>query len=339
MIVRNEERCLARCLDSVRDVVDEMVVVDTGSTDDTVAIAQAAGAQVHSFTWVDDFSAARNAALEHCTGDWVLILDADEWLKHGQDTVRGLREVAPEFVGVAEIESVTNDDQVALTRQGRLFPASVRFEGSIHEQARHEYPHRLLPVRVSHDGYLPAQLERKRGRNRRLLEMALEREPDSAYLHFQLGKVHEGEDRPDEASASYGAAYALGGPTSGHSPAWRHELVVRYLYSLGKAGDTQTAIDVADAELAHWQQSADFFFEVGHVLLKHALAHPEEAGPLLELIEASWLRCLELGDGHLTGSIKGKGSHLAAQNLVMFYETQGRTREADEVRAHAGRPD
>lgn len=339
MIVRNEQRCLARCLDSVKDVVDEMVVVDTGSTDDTVAIARAAGAQVHSFAWVDDFSAARNAGLERCTGDWVLILDADEWVEHGQDTILGMRHVAPEFVGVAEVESVTNDDQVAVTRQGRLFPATVRFEGSIHEQPLHDHPLRFLPVRLGHDGYLPAQLERKRGRNQRLLTAALEHEPTDPYLHFQLGKVHEGEDRPEDAAACYGRAYTLGGPTRDSSPAWRHELVVRYLYALGKAGHTQRAVDVADAELAHWQQSADFFFEVGHVLLKHALAHPGEAGPLLELIEASWLRCLELGDGSMSGSIKGKGSHLAAQNLVMFYETQGRTREADEVRAHARRPD
>jgi tetratricopeptide (TPR) repeat protein len=78
MIVKNEEATLAHCLESVRPVVDEMIVLDTGSTDRTVEIAQDFGAIIYHFDWCDDFSAARNESLRHCTGDWVLILDADE---------------------------------------------------------------------------------------------------------------------------------------------------------------------------------------------------------------------------------------------------------------------
>ena len=80
MIVRNEAERLGACLDSLQGLVDETVVVDTGSTDATVAIAEARGAKVHSFTWVDDFAAARNESLRQCSGDWVLVLDADERL-------------------------------------------------------------------------------------------------------------------------------------------------------------------------------------------------------------------------------------------------------------------
>jgi len=78
MIVKNEQQHLAHCLESVRDLVDEMVVLDTGSTDDTVKMARSFGARVESFTWIDDFAAARNASIECCTGDWILVLDADE---------------------------------------------------------------------------------------------------------------------------------------------------------------------------------------------------------------------------------------------------------------------
>src|SRR5205823_1109121 len=78
LIVKNEERFLAQSLKSVREIAQQIVVVDTGSTDRTVEIAKEFGAEVHSFTWCDDFSAARNVALEHATGDWVLALDADE---------------------------------------------------------------------------------------------------------------------------------------------------------------------------------------------------------------------------------------------------------------------
>ena len=81
MIVRNEEARLAGCLASVRDLADEMVVVDTGSTDATIAVAEAAGARVEQVEWPGDFAPARNTALTFLNGDWVLVLDADEQLR------------------------------------------------------------------------------------------------------------------------------------------------------------------------------------------------------------------------------------------------------------------
>src|SRR6185437_14325062 len=78
--VKNEEKFIGQCLKSVKDIAGQIVVVDTGSTDRTIETARKSGAEVHSFAWCDDFSAARNAALEHVTGDWVLALDADEEL-------------------------------------------------------------------------------------------------------------------------------------------------------------------------------------------------------------------------------------------------------------------
>lgn len=80
IIVKNEEQNLPRCLASVWGVVDEMIVLDTGSSDRTIDIAKSFGAQVHSFAWCNDFSAARNESLNYVQGDWVLVLDADEVL-------------------------------------------------------------------------------------------------------------------------------------------------------------------------------------------------------------------------------------------------------------------
>ena len=80
MIVKNEEATLPRTLDSVNDVVDEMIVLDTGSSDRTREIAQEFGARVYRFEWCDDFAAARNECLKYATGDWILVLDADEVL-------------------------------------------------------------------------------------------------------------------------------------------------------------------------------------------------------------------------------------------------------------------
>lgn len=78
MIVKNEESTIARCLESVKPIVDEIIIIDTGSTDRTVEIAKDFGGQVHPFAWRDDFSAARNESLAHCNGEWALIVDADE---------------------------------------------------------------------------------------------------------------------------------------------------------------------------------------------------------------------------------------------------------------------
>ena len=76
MIVKNEEAHLAGCLGSVADLVDEIVVVDTGSTDATAAVASRFGARVYPFHWVDSFAAARNESLRHARGDWIFWLDA-----------------------------------------------------------------------------------------------------------------------------------------------------------------------------------------------------------------------------------------------------------------------
>jgi Flp pilus assembly protein TadD len=83
MITKNEEHCLSRCLESVRELVDEMIIVDTGSTDRTVEIARCYGARLLDFAWRDDFSAARNHGLDAATGDWILVVDADESIAGG----------------------------------------------------------------------------------------------------------------------------------------------------------------------------------------------------------------------------------------------------------------
>src|SRR5690242_19447443 len=91
LIVKNEEDNLARCLGSVASAVDEIVLVDTGSTDRTVEIAEQFGARVFHFTWCDDFSAARNESLRHARGEWILWVDGDDELVEAQpDALRTL---------------------------------------------------------------------------------------------------------------------------------------------------------------------------------------------------------------------------------------------------------
>lgn len=338
MIARDEAPCIGRCLASIRPWVDEMTVLDTGSTDDTVAIAQAHGAQVHHFTWCDDFAAARNAALAHSTADWHVVLDADEWLQSGGEALAALRLQAPAHVGALAVCSdfSPQDDargpSQATSWISRVLPRGVHYAGLIHEQPQHHLPVQRLPVIIGHDGYAPEAMQRKGSRNAELLQAALQAQPGDAYLLYQLGKDHEVHDRFEQAHEAYGQAW----PLCPQDTAWRHDLLIRWLFVLKQTQRLDEAVAMAEAEMPHWAHSADFFFTLGDVLLSQALAQPEAAQGLLPLIESCWLRCLELGDTpDLEGAVAGRGSHLAAHNLVTFYDSLGQAGKALPYRALA----
>ena len=341
MIVRNEARCLARCLDSIRPWVDTMTVLDTGSTDDTVALATARGARVEHFTWVDDFSQARNAALDLSDADWNLVIDADEWLEAGGPTLQALREQTPLWLGSIEVASHCEGTPgqhptTASSWLPRVLPRGVRYEGRVHEQPRFDGPRQRLSVRVGHDGYQPEQMLAKGVRNQRLLEAAVRAKPDDAYMNYQLGKDHEVHDRFETAWPFYELALALVGDDAGRSPSWRHDLLLRSLFVMKATGRLPEAIRLAEVEMPHWPDSPDFFFVMGDVLLEHAMTHREEAQAVVPMIEAAWLQCLAIGENpDLEGAVQGRGSHLAAHNLASLYETLGRLEEAAQYRALA----
>jgi len=335
MIVRNEARCLARCLQSVQAHVDHIIVLDTGSTDETVAIAQSHGAQVAHFKWVDDFSAARNAALALSDADWNLVLDADEALVGGSQALSALRHQAPTFVGSIEVASDfrpscdQGSDAGAVAQASswlpRVLPRGTRYEGRIHEQPVHAGPRQRLDIRVSHDGYLPEHMATKGARNRQLLERAVSESPADAYLHYQLGKDHEVHDRFAEACIAYSQADHLLGHNVGRGPAWRHDLVIRHLFALKASGRLAEAVDLSAQEMPHWPDSPDFYFVTADVLLDFAMANQAQAADLLPMIEGAWQQCLAIGENpHLEGAVPGRGSELPKQQLMHFKALFGR---------------
>ena len=224
MIARDEERCIRRALASAAPFVDEMVVLDTGSRDATIAIAQAAGARVASATWQDDFSIARNAALAMTDCDYILMLDADEWVTAGGERLRGWCRSADQLGAIEIVSSFTDDGEVrhSTSRVVRLVARGVRFIGAVHEQPDRGWPARDTGLRVEHDGYQTAQSERKRGRNERLLRAELAHAEDG-YLRSQLGVDLEVQGRYAEAADAYDRALALTDPGS----RWRHPLAQR----------------------------------------------------------------------------------------------------------------
>jgi len=320
LIVRNEARCIARCLESVRPWVDRVVVVDTGSTDGTPKLARAAGAEVHHLDWPDDFSIARNHALALADADWHLVLDADEIVERGGELLRLWCAGPPRLGQVCihnQFDAASNpvDRPVSTSRSWitRVIPRGARFVGRVHEQVDSPVPRERLELHLGHDGYRDAQMAAKRERNRTLLLRELADRPDDVYLFYQLGTEAEGRDEFAAACEWYGKAHAA---MRADEP-WRHDLVVRYLHCLGRAGHLNEALALAERCQQEFPDSPDFFFVVGNLALDCALADPAEAlGHWLPLAVSCWEQCLAIGERpDLEGSVEGRGSHLARHNL------------------------
>jgi tetratricopeptide (TPR) repeat protein len=334
MIARDEARCIERCLSSARAWVDEMWVLDTGSSDATAKIAERCGARVAHFDWVDDFSAARNAALALTDAEWCLVLDADEWIVRGGETIAALRTQAPAFIGQISVASSFDTAQGGVAEAPswlpRVLPRGVRYEGRVHEQPRSPQPRQRLPLLVGHDGYLAAQMAHKEGRNEQLLNAALAAQPDDAYLRYQLGKDFEVRAQFDAATPHYLQALTQVDARA----TWRHDLVLRALFTLKKLGRFEQAVSLAEEEMPRWSESPDFWFTLGDLLLDWAANTPARAAELLPMIESSWLRAIEVGERpDLHDTVRGRGSFLAAHNLAVFHSSLGNATQATQWRA------
>jgi tetratricopeptide (TPR) repeat protein len=340
MIARDEGRSIGRALDSARPHVDKMIVLDTGSLDDTREIARAAGAEVHDFVWVDDFAAARNAALAHSDADWNLVLDADEWIAGGAEALGPdvLAAGAGGVLGEVRIKSAMDQPGAAGAGQSwiaRVLPRGAAYAGRIHEQPVPDLPRVRLPLDIGHDGYLAENLARKGARNETLLMQELQAAPEDPYLWFQLAKEHQARGKTPQAALCFTEALRL----APADVAWRHALVVRALIALKANGQLADALALAEAEVARWLESPDFYFVVGDLYLEAASQDPDRAlAQFLPVAESAWKRCLEIGDRpDLDGAVAGRGGFMAAHNLAVFYETLGRAEPAARYRELADR--
>ncbi len=205
MIVKNEEHFLAAALRSVASVADEIVVVDTGSSDRTMEIARSFGASVFERAWRDDFAWARNEALALASKRWILNLDADEEvLPQSLDALTALKRVPAWRTGLwVRIHSRIDQAGGAGAMSSaliRIFPndAAIRYRGSIHEFAATDESDAGIaavpsPIVLVHHGYTDAVVERrnKSERNLRMARTAVEREPGDPYHWFNLGTTSE----------------------------------------------------------------------------------------------------------------------------------------------------
>lgn len=224
MIVKNEETYLPQTLKSVKGIVDEMVVLDTGSTDGTVEIARKFGARVHPFEWCNDFSVARNEALNYVQGKWVLVLDADEVLT--SEIVPEMKQAmkSDRHLVINLIRQEVGAAQSPYSLVSRLFrnhpdirfshPYHAMVDDSVQELLQRE-PHwqvvHLSQVAIVHYGYQPEAIaaQDKYTRAQTAMEGFLASHPNDAYtcnklgaLYIQIGKLSEGIELLERALTS-----------------------------------------------------------------------------------------------------------------------------------------
>lgn len=190
MIVKNESRSLEKCLSLAQKLVDEIYITDTGSTDNTVEIAEKFHAHISKYEWNNDFAAARNYALEQSTCDWNLILDADEYLISGskKDLLTFIEKGS--CVGAIQLNNSYKEANGEISQSclciTRVIPKGTRFEGRMHEQVVSSLPITLLPLVFEHDGYM---LEGKGERNLQVLLEELKDNPRDPYILYQAART------------------------------------------------------------------------------------------------------------------------------------------------------
>lgn len=318
MIVKNEEDCIARCLNSVKHVVDEMIIVDTGSTDDTTQICRDLGANVLSYKWNNHFAEARNFGLQQATGDWILWLDADEEVDASDaEKLKELLETKDYDLYSIQLMNYygkkVDPYQVIQMAHPRLFRNHIgfQFKNAIHESlniseilASKAMQKRmtLAQIKVHHYGYLDTVVDKKKkaDRNIALLKKQLRVHDQDPWLHYHMASECYRAKQYERSFQFVNQSIVLFISAGLTPPSLLYKLKYSILLSLGSVQGAYPAIEKA---IALYPDYVDLHFYKGILLL--FLDRCEEA---IEAFEY----CLELGDeqfNHL--SQRGLGSFQA----------------------------
>lgn len=334
MIVKDEAGSLQRCLNAVRDVVDEIIIVDTGSVDNTIEIARLHGAVVIRTEWNGDFSEARNLSLAAATKPWILVLDADEvWaqtpqmktelmqlLATSRDDVWGYWIQVTSLLGVSGEERVTD----AVCRLFRNDPR-IAFQGRIHEEIASSImalaPQGVLHsgLEVIHYGYLEQAItaKNKGARNMQLIRFALNQEGDQPELLYALAAEWFQQAKYDEALRLLQPLLAQLMPECGY----HSDLVLKTAYAWRESGSPERALAVVEAWAPVYEDFPDLL-ELGAVL---------ELDQGREDVALNWLKQAKSAASTASRytSVSGAGTYRSLTLEGMAYERAGRWAEAE----------
>lgn len=316
LIGKNEEKRLDKCLSPLKNTGKEILFLDTGSTDSTVAIAKKYTPNVHYFEWCNDFSAARNFAAGKASRDYVLFIDCDEYLeeinlKEMEALIRDYPHAIGRITRRNECNSSSGNGTIMFTDLvERLYHRDYfHYEGKIHEQVTSSVNAPLeayeLPLVVFHDGYVGTkeELAQKANRNIRLLLEDLEEDPSDPYTYYQLGQAYALMSDHENAYRYYHAGCQL--PLDS-SLEYVRLMLTSYGHSLIQAGKSAKAPALIE-RYPGWEKDADFVCMLGFAYL--------EDKKIVAAIK-EFKHALTLGKSYTEGS----NSFYPAHNLGCIYE-------------------
>ncbi|WP_434303273.1 glycosyltransferase [Clostridium botulinum] len=323
LIVKNEEKTLHKSLDSVKNIAQEIIVVDTGSIDRTKEIALNFTDKVYDFTWCNDFSRARNFSISKASNDWILVLDADEVVTDFD--IRDIESFCSQdnknVVGRLKRINEYEDEQGIkryIERVNRVFNKNFfTYEGIIHEQIvsknKGKYITKDINLVIDHIGYSKEVLNRtnKIQRNIELLKKALEKKFKDPYLHYQLGKSYFMGKDYDNAYISFKKAIYL---VDDFNYEYAEDLVESYGYALIHLNLFKEALELIKYE-KYYSNSPDFLFIIGLIYMNNNC---------FQKSAETFLRCTEFKEG----KIEGITSYLPLYNIGVIFECLGFKQEA-----------
>ncbi|APQ96084.1 glycosyltransferase family 2 protein [Clostridium botulinum] len=223
MMVKNESKYLNKCLSSLKPILDavssELIIVDTGSIDNTVEIAKKYTDKLYFHNWNNDFSDMRNITIDYCNGEWIFIIDGDEVLEEPQSIIDALtlkldKEYNTLFIRVKSLHSEYDLNSYSTLTSPRIFKndGSFKYEGKVHNQPVHKEPSLLLNSEILHYGYVtndPELMERKFKRTASILKSELEKRPNDVYYLYQLGKSYYLHKDLQQSIEQYEKAYKI----------------------------------------------------------------------------------------------------------------------------------
>lgn len=322
MIVKNEELKIERCIVSVKDLVDKIIIIDTGSTDKTKEVALKLGAIVYDYKWDDNFSNARNYGLKKSDSDWNLILDADEFItKFDKISIKKFMNNNKKIIGRIKIVNLFEKNEEikkSTLYLSRLAPKGVYFEGAIHEQLDQTIPRKIIDIEITHDGYLKMD---KFDRNIKLILDDLSKNNDDAYMNYQAAKTYYLNGNYDQADLYFKKFY---NNFDINKDMFFKEAIVLYLYNMIETKNFEMGLFCINNVFDILNDYCDFYFVCGVFFTELVLFDTEKYISYYENIELSYLNALEIGENKcFAESVEGTGSYLAAFNLGLFYELNG----------------
>lgn len=268
MIVKNEEKVLERCLNSVKDVIEEIIIVDTGSTDKTKEIALKFTDIVYDFEWTESFADARNFAQSKAKGEWIFVMDADEFVETDnlQSFIDELKDINKSNIDAYAVkiynfsgnrgESIVQHNSIRVYRN----ESSISYYRKIHEQLEKKDGELIVDSSILvlyHSGYLKSVIKEKNKnkRNTELIEKELKISGETGFDYFNLGNEYLSQGMTEKALDSYIVAYQKKPDIRYSWVSYCLIQIVNCLYELNRYQDALKVI--SDAELIY-QESPDF---------------------------------------------------------------------------------